>query len=112
MNEQQYNTEKKEQTEISVDKMTSIQGTYKANEKIQLFIMWQIYNKRYTVGTKLFYGEIERKVNGVNKQAYAKARLFLEGANLLVDEVIIADKVPNHLIERFGLRSDQTKSQN
>lgn len=107
------NTEKAQQETPSLDmgKITTIQGNYKANEKIQLYVMWQIHNKRYTVGSKLFYEDIQKKV-GANKSAYAKARMFLSGAGLIVDEVVIADKLPNNLIERFGLIHDQTKSEN
>jgi hypothetical protein len=96
---------------LSIHQLTKIKGNYKPNEKIQLYVMWQIYNKRYTIGSKLFYDDIIAKIGG-NKSAYAKARMFLEGAGLIVDEVVIADKVPNNLVERFGLIHEQTQSKN
>ncbi|EGO2704665.1 hypothetical protein [Enterococcus faecalis] len=106
---EQYTNKPQEPSRMSMKKISSVSANYKTHEKIQLFVMWQILNKRYTVGSKLFYDDINAKV-GANKQAYAKARMFLEGAGLIVDEVVIATTVPKNLVERFGLIHDQEKS--
>ncbi|OTN83965.1 hypothetical protein A5819_003515 [Enterococcus sp. 7E2_DIV0204] len=112
MNEQNHEPQqRKENKQIQMNRITSVQGEFKANEKIQLFIMWQVLNKRYVIGSKLFYDDIEAKV-GANKQAYSKACMFLEGAGLIVDKVVIANKVPDSLVERFGLINESTTSKN
>lgn len=112
MNEHNHESQQRQENrQLQMGKITSIQGEFKVNERIQLYIMWQILNKRYTIGSKLFYDEIESKV-GANKVAYSKARMFLEGAGLIVDEVVISSKVPDSFVERFGLINESTTSKN
>lgn len=96
---------------IPMNRITTIEANYKSNEKIQMYVLWQILNKRYTIGSKLFFPDIESKL-GVSKSALPRAKMFLEGAGVLVDDVIIADKIPNNLKERFGLIDEQAKPQN
>lgn len=85
-----------------MEERVQIDRKYNLQERIQYYILYRLYHKSYRIGSKLFYSDIESSVGG-NKTAYAKARIFLEGAGLLVDEVIISDKVPNYLVERYGL---------
>lgn len=67
-----------------------------------LFVLWRIKHKKYIQGSRLFYNEIDEYVP-LSKQTYKEAQAFLEGAGMVVNEVIIADKVTPTLIERYGI---------
>ncbi|OTO02238.1 hypothetical protein [Enterococcus sp. 5B3_DIV0040] len=67
-----------------------------------LFVLWRIHNKGYQVGTRLFYEEIHQHIHAT-KGAYKEALAFLEGAGVVVNEVVVENKVPAVLIQRYGI---------
>ncbi|AOA04030.1 hypothetical protein BN424_2356 [Carnobacterium maltaromaticum LMA28] len=95
----------KEKNIIPISKMTEKNINFEAKEKVRIYVMWRIHNKKYQVGTRLFFNDVAEKL-GVAKQPYSMALEFLEGANLVVNEVVIADKVPSHFVQRYDLRND------
>ncbi|MBO0431285.1 hypothetical protein [Enterococcus sp. DIV0660C] len=73
--------------------------------QVALFILWRIYNKHYVIGSRLFRSEII-SVLRLKDQNYKEALLFLEGAGAVVNEVIIIETLPKHLIERYGINHE------
>lgn len=67
-----------------------------------LFILWRVHNKKYQAGAQLFYEEINRNLKTA-KPTYKEALAFLEGAGVVVNEVVVSDKVPTGLIQRYGI---------
>lgn len=67
-----------------------------------LYVLWAIHNKKYSTGARLFYEEVEKHTK-VKKETFKQTTAFLEGAGLVVNEVVIASKVPTELIERYGI---------
>ncbi|MGG5373359.1 hypothetical protein [Enterococcus sp. AZ196] len=70
--------------------------------QVAIFVMWKIHHKEYQVGSRLFFEQVESQIK-VSKSNYKEALAFLEGASIAVNEVIIADKVPPTLIERYDI---------
>lgn len=70
--------------------------------QVAIFVMWKIHRKEYQVGSRLFYELIESKIK-TSKAAYKEALAFLEGASIVVNEVVIADKVSPDLIKRYEI---------
>lgn len=73
--------------------------------QVALFVLWRIHNKHYQTGARLFYDEIKQYVE-MDKRRYNEALLFLEGASVAVNEVIVADKVNPVLVQRYGILED------
>lgn len=67
-----------------------------------LFVLWRIHNKAYQAGARLFYEEIHQHIH-TTKGAYKEALAFLEGASVVVNEVVVENKVPTVLIQRYGI---------
>ncbi|EHA3992799.1 hypothetical protein [Enterococcus hirae] len=67
-----------------------------------LFVLWRIHNKAYQAGARLFYEEIHQHIH-TTKGAYREALAFLEGASVVVNEVVVENKVPVVLIQRYGI---------
>lgn len=70
-----------------------------------LFVLWRIHNKSYQAGVRLFYEEIHQEIN-TTKGAYKEALAFLEGAGVVVNEVVVENKIPSTLIQRYGITED------
>lgn len=70
--------------------------------QVAIFVMWKIHHKKYQVGSRLFFEQIESALK-VSRSNYKEALAFLEGASIAVNEVIIADKVTPTLIERYDI---------
>lgn len=93
-------------SELSIeDQMSPLTCELKDKDKVKVYIMWRIHNKHYQIGTRIFFNEIAKNL-GVGKQAYNLGLEFLEGANLAVNEVIIADKVPSSFIQRYEIKNE------
>lgn len=71
-----------------------------------LFILWRVHNKQYQTGARIFYDELE-KATKTSKTAYKEALAFLEGAGMVVNEVVVESKVPQSLIQRYGILKDE-----
>ncbi|WPH48345.1 hypothetical protein SHT67_14295 (plasmid) [Enterococcus faecalis] len=67
-----------------------------------LFVLWRIHNKEYQAGARLFYDEIYQHIQPT-KGAYKEALAFLEGAGVVVNEVVVENKVPLTLLQRYGI---------
>lgn len=74
----------------------------KPSIQVAIFVMWKIHHKKYQVGSRLFFEQIESTLK-VSRSTYKEALAFLEGASIAVNEVIIADKVSPTLIERYNI---------
>ncbi|MBC1922989.1 hypothetical protein [Listeria grayi] len=70
-------------------------------EKVRNHILIQIQKKRYIIGTQLHYQDVKEKAE--SKIHYQRALYFLEGAGIVVNEVVITDKVPKELLQRVGI---------
>ena len=57
-------------------------------------------------GARIFYDELE-KATKTSKTAYKEALAFLEGAGMVVNEVVVESKVPQSLIQRYGILKDE-----
>ena len=75
---------------------------YDPKEKSIIYILWSIHNKKLRIGSKVFFAPLEEKFK-INKNNWALVREFLSGANVLVDQVIIVDKIDKTLQERFAI---------
>lgn len=71
-----------------------------------LYVLWAIQNKRYTTGARLFYEEVS-KHTGVKKESYKQTTAFLEGAGVVVNDVVITSKVPGELVDRYGILTNE-----
>lgn len=67
-----------------------------------LYVLWAIHNKKYATGVRLFFEEVS-KHTGIKKEPYKQTTAFLEGAGLVVNDVVIASRVPTELIDRYGI---------
>ena len=47
------------------------------------------------------------KATKTSKTAYKEALAFLEGAGMVVNEVVVENKVPQSLIQRYGILKDE-----
>lgn len=74
--------------------------------KVALFVLWRIHNKLYQSGARLFYEEIQTKIE-LSKGSYKEALAFLEGAGVVVNEVVVTDRVPALLIQRYGVAGNE-----
>ncbi|MET1995589.1 hypothetical protein [Enterococcus faecium] len=74
--------------------------------KVALFVLWRIHNKLYQSGARLFYEEIQTKIE-LSKGSYKEALAFLEGAGVVVNEVVVTDRVPALLIQRYGIVANE-----
>ncbi|MGM9898123.1 MAG: hypothetical protein ACI32W_09240 [Enterococcus faecalis] len=93
--------ENKKESSLSYGKDFSF---YRPAIQISLFVLWRIHNNRYQVGSQLFYQEICHALSKKYSQnAYKEALAFLEGASVVVHEVVIVDKVPKQLLERYSI---------
>ncbi|MBC1318489.1 hypothetical protein [Listeria booriae] len=70
-------------------------------EKVRNEILRKLEQKKYIVGSQLFYHDL--KEHAENKTNYQRALYYLEGAGIIVNEVIITDKIPKELMQRVGL---------
>lgn len=109
MNEELQTNEEiqEEQTSDSVKKNVRYATTYAYQRpaiQTALFVLWRIQNKEYQTGSRLYYEELKEAID-CTKGAYREALTFLEGAGLVMNEVVVADKVPTSLVQRYGLLS-------
>lgn len=102
MNESSYQSEKKEETEVAEVTYATTFKNHKPYVQGALFTLWRIHHKKFQAGSQLFYEEIRQYVS-LSKTAYKEALAFLEGAGMVVNEVVITDKVPQALVERYGI---------
>lgn len=70
--------------------------------QVAIFVMWKIHHKQYQLGTRLFYEQVESQIK-TSKTNYKEALAFLEGASIVVNEVVITDKVTPSLIQRYEI---------
>lgn len=75
---------------------------YDDKEQAIIYILWCVHNKKLQTGSKLFLSPLEEKF-GLSRTKFNSVRDFLSGAGLLVDQVIIDNKIPKHLEERYGI---------
>ncbi|WP_430601460.1 hypothetical protein IGJ01_000928 [Enterococcus sp. AZ089] len=93
--------EKQKETALSYGKNFSF---LRPAIQISVFVLWRIHNNWYSVGSQLFYQEICHALSKKYSQnAYKEALAFLEGASVVVHEVVIVDKIPKLLLERYGI---------
>lgn len=80
---------------------------YRSSIQLALFVLWRIHQKQYQVGSRIFYEEIKHALGSNNRayslNAYKEALAFLEGAGAVVNEVVIIEKVPISLIQRYKI---------
>lgn len=88
---------------IDVQQFTAIQRQYSGKDSVKLYVLHEIEHKRYKVGRRLYFEDLHQKL-GVTKAAYLQALEFLDGANLVVNEVVVNDKVPKDLIDRYQIQ--------
>lgn len=90
---------------LTQEKGPSIASTYAYQRpaiQAALFVLWRIHNKVYQTGARLFYEEIHQQIQ-TTKGSYKEALAFLEGAGVVVNEVVVENKVPAVLIQRYGI---------
>jgi hypothetical protein len=98
MNEQNENRETNRREEYAENF-----SQYDSKDQAIVFILWSIHHKKLGIGSKLFYEPLKKQFN-LSKTHWGLVREFLSGANVLVDQVIISDKIPKELQERFAIR--------
>ncbi|MEB7518775.1 hypothetical protein [Enterococcus hirae] len=80
---------------------------YRPSIQLALFVLWRIHQKQYQVGSRIFYEEVKEALSSNNRTysltAYKEALAFLEGAGAVVNEVVIIEKVPSSLIQRYKI---------
>lgn len=80
--------------------LTTLSGKLKPIELGKLFTLFQIHNKNWCIGTILNFEEFKAKLQ-LRPAEFERMLEFLDGANLVVNRVVIADKVPASLISRY-----------
>jgi hypothetical protein len=70
--------------------------------QVAIFVMWKIHHKEYQTGSRLFFEQIESQIK-TSKTNYKEALAFLEGASIVVNEVVIDNKVPSSLVDRYQI---------
>ena len=95
-----------EATKVPVPKYASTFEYQNVPVKMALFILWRIHNKKYQVGSRIFFEEV-RQFIPMNRVKYNEGLLFLEGAGMAVNEVVVVDKLPISLIQRYGILTDE-----
>lgn len=70
-------------------------------EKVRNEILRRLDQKKYIIGSQLFYHDLKEYAE--NKTNYQRALYYLEGAGIIVNEVIITDKISKELMQRVGL---------
>lgn len=83
------------------NRYTASQRKLSGYEKVRNHILMQIHQKRYIIGTQLHYQDVKEQAE--SKIHYQRALYFLEGAGIVVNEVVITDKVPKELLQRVGI---------
>lgn len=71
-------------------------------EQAVVYVLWLIHRKKLRIGSRLYYEPLQQKFQ-ITKAQWALVKEFLSGANVLVDQVIIADKLEKPLLERFQI---------
>lgn len=75
---------------------------YEKKEQVVIYILWQIQRKELRLGSKLFFEPYQEKFE-LPKVHWPLVKEFLSGAGILVDHVVIAESIPKHLKERYGI---------
>lgn len=92
-------------TEKTKGKIATTYAHQRPAIQVALFVLWRIHNKYYRLGSRLFYEELATAAKAT-KGTYKESLAFLEGAGVVVNEVVVADKVPSVLLERYGIVKD------
>ena len=95
-----------ESTETKAPKYASTFEYQNVPVKMALFILWRIHNKKYQIGSRIFFEEV-RQFIPMNRVKYNEGLLFLDGAGMAVNEVVVVDKLPTSLIQRYGILTDE-----
>ncbi|OEG13155.1 hypothetical protein BCR25_04940 [Enterococcus termitis] len=90
------------ETTKEINDFTRFTHELENKDKVKLYVLYQIENKKWKRGTTLSYKRLSQEIT-VPNNAYKMALEFLEGAGLIVNEVVIEEKVPATLIERYGV---------
>ncbi|EGP4846552.1 MULTISPECIES: hypothetical protein [Enterococcus] len=102
-NQNQSSVDKKNRLDIKISGFDN----YRPAIQLALFVLWRIHQKQYQIGSRIFYEELKHALDGNNRSysltAYKEALAFLEGAGAAVNEVIIIEKVPSTLIQRYKI---------
>ncbi len=70
-------------------------------ERVRNAILEGVQEKSLVIGRQIYYQDYSKMAE--NKTNYQRALYYLEGAGVIVNEVIITDKVPKELLQRVGL---------
>ncbi|MBC1572766.1 hypothetical protein HCJ25_14045 [Listeria sp. FSL L7-1426] len=70
-------------------------------EKVRNAILEGVQEKKLVIGRQIYYQDYSKKAE--SKVNYQRALYYLEGAGIIVNEVIITDKVPKELLQRVGM---------
>nr|WP_216682975.1 hypothetical protein [Enterococcus innesii] len=87
--------EKKEKYAENFDRLDN-------KEKAIVYVLWSIHTKKLRIGSRLYFEPLKERF-AISKGTWLLVKEFLSGANVLVDQVIIADKVEKPLLERFHI---------
>jgi hypothetical protein len=90
------------ETTGEIKNFTQFSHEIENKDKVKIYVLYQIENKKWKRGTILSYKRLSQEIT-VPNNAYKMALEFLEGAGLIVNEVVIEEKVPATLIERYGV---------
>ena len=95
-----------EETKVPAPKYASTFEYQNVPVKMALFILWRIHNKKYQIGSRIFFEEVRQHIP-MNRIKYNEGLLFLEGTGMAVNEVVVVDKLPTSLIQRYGILTDE-----
>lgn len=109
MDTHNQNQNQAEKHNDQLEKVTTLKGALSSKDRMKIYVLSKIHNKKFRVGSRLFYNDVSSNIGG-SRSTYLYVLEFLDGANLVVNEVVIADKVPMPLIERYGLKSVEEQS--
>lgn len=97
--------EQTNQNQIETPKYCSNFQSYNNKEKSIIYLLWKIHNKKTSIGSLIFFEELEEKFQ-LTKTQWNLVKEFLSGANLVVNQVVIQGAVSKELINRFGLLNE------
>ncbi|EGK2526859.1 hypothetical protein IOQ60_002674, partial [Listeria monocytogenes] len=81
------------------EQIKAYETTRKLNgyERVRNAILEGVQEKSLVIGRQIYYQDYSKMAE--NKTNYQRALYYLEGAGVIVNEVIITDKVPKELLQ-------------
>lgn len=96
-----------ENNSISLSEMTGKNvSNLSPKDKIKIYCLYKIANKKWDLGSTLEKDDIVKILGKTDNTAANLSREFMEGAQLMVNDVVIANKVPERLLDKYEVKTN------